>query len=317
MAFRQYTVGARMFGFALGSSMMITLFFPSIDIRNVTATESALDRQLQDGWDAGFNLTDPLLKGDNKPMKVLLTKDPKTGAALPPGTYAYVYRAGTWFPSGIIHPVILGEGVSDLTVSKGRVGEADKGNGAVFMIKHAAFNGQDYPYIEDVTATEGWTPDAVMSSVPDANVSHAGAGKTMFVREGCWWCHTLLPEETQDWQAFGVPPMLGDFNGASPTSFGSDRKAPDLLHVASRNSSREWLMMHFFNPRLVQPHSIMPRFDYLWGDKDANGNTIDFDKWRAEYDEYHEGRRDTPPDVPMPAQDSEIRNLLDFMLSLK
>jgi cytochrome c oxidase cbb3-type subunit II len=144
-----------------------------------------------------------------------------------------------------------------------------------------------------------------------------GAGKTMFIREGCWWCHTLLPEETQDWQVFGAPPFLGDFNGESPTAFGSDRKAPDLLHVGSRNSSREWMMLHFFNPRLVQPHSIMPRFDYLWGDKDANGNKIDFDKWRTEYDEYHAGKRVDPPEVPMYAKDSEIRDLIDFMLSLK
>jgi len=137
------------------------------------------------------------------------------------------------------------------------------------------------------------------------------------VREGCWWCHTLLPEETQDWQVFGAPPSLGDFNGESPTAFGSDRKAPDLLHVGSRNSSREWMMMHFFNPRLVQTHSIMPRFDYLWGPVDASGNKIDYDKWRAEYLEYHEGKRVVPPDVPAYAKDSEIRYLIDFVLSLK
>lgn len=306
-----------MFGFALGSSMMITLVLPSMDIRSVQATDYALDRQLQDGWDSGFNLTDPLLKGWNKPLKVELTKDPKTGAPVAPGTYAYVYQAGTWFPSGIIHPQILGTGVTDLSVGKGRVTEADNKSGAVFMVKHGDFNGQNVPYIENVTATSGWTPEAVMGSVPDANVSHSGAGKTMFTREGCWWCHTLLPEETQDWQAFGVPPMLGDFNGTSPTAFGSDRKAPDLLHVGSRNSSREWMMLHFFNPRLVQTHSIMPRFDYLWGDKDDKGNAIDFDKWRAEYNDYHEGRRDTPPEVPMYAKDSEIRTLIDFMMSLK
>jgi len=76
-------------------------------------------------------------------------------------------------------------------------------------------------------------------------------------------------------------------------------------------------MLHFFNPRLVQPHSIMPRFDYLWGSVDATGNKIDFDKWRAEYLDYHEGRRVLPPDVPQYAKDSEIRYLIDFMLSLK
>ena len=84
--------------------------------------------------------------------------------------------------------------------------------------------------------------------------------------------------------------MLGDFNGESPTAFGSDRKAPDLTHVGSRNSSREWMMMHFFNPRLVQPNSIMPRYGYLWGKTDAKGNTIDMNKWRADYTAYVNGQ---------------------------
>jgi len=130
-------------------------------------------------------------------------------------------------------------------------------------------------------------------------------------------CHTLLPEQTQDWQYFGLPPRLGDFNGEAPTAFGSDRKAPDLLHVGSRNSSKEWMMMHFFNPRLVQPHSIMPRFDYLWGEVDANGNEIDFDQWRADYKEYAAGKSLYPPLVPDYAPNSEIRYLMDYVLSLK
>ncbi len=76
-------------------------------------------------------------------------------------------------------------------------------------------------------------------------------------------------------------------------------------------------MMHFFNPRLVQPHSIMPRFDYLWGEKDADGNKIDYDKWRKEYDEYVSGARVYPPEVPDYASDSDIRMLIDFIISLK
>ena len=76
-------------------------------------------------------------------------------------------------------------------------------------------------------------------------------------------------------------------------------------------------MVHFFNPRLVQPHSIMPRFDYLWGQKDASGNTIDYAGWRTAYNEYIAGKRLTPPDVPTPAKDSEARALIDFVLNLK
>ena len=271
MNFREYKIGARMFGVALGGSMCITLLLPSLDISRVDATSISMDKQLTAGYETGFNIYDPLLLGEHKPLKVLLKADPKSGQPIEP-TYAYVYEKGTPFPGGILHPDNLGPQARQLSLGVGRIGEAHNTEGAVFVIKT---DDQKHSYIEDATVTQGWQPDAVIKAAGDENISHAGAGKTMFVREGCWWCHTLLPEQTQDWQVFGTPPMLGDFNGESPTAFGSDRKAPDLLHVGSRNSSREWMMLHFFNPRLVQPHSIMPRFDYLWGSVDAAGKPID------------------------------------------
>jgi cytochrome c oxidase cbb3-type subunit 2 len=315
--FREYKIGSRLFALALGGSMTITLFMPSINIASVSSTDMALTKQLRIGHETGFNLDDPLLLGKNKPIGVTLKTDPKTGKPLANAMEVFVYQAGTSFPAGILHPRILGEGIEQLSVEQGRIGDAKKNAGAVFALDKGSYQGKQATFINNLTATKGWTPADVMRMAKDADVSDAGKGKTMFVREGCWWCHTLLPEETQDWQVFGAPPMLGDFNGESPTAFGSDRKAPDLLHVGSRNSSREWMMMHFFNPRLVQPHSIMPRFDYLWGDKDASGNKIDFAKWRAEYTDYREGKRVTPPEVPSYASDSEIRSLIDFMLSLK
>jgi cytochrome c oxidase cbb3-type subunit II len=91
----------------------------------------------------------------------------------------------------------------------------------------------------------------------------AGKGKTIFIREGCWWCHTLLPEQTQDWTYFGAPPVQGDIQLESPSLFGSDRKAPDLLHIGSRNKVKAWHYVHHRNPRAVTPGSIMPAFTYL------------------------------------------------------
>jgi cytochrome c oxidase cbb3-type subunit 2 len=317
MAFREYKIGARMFGIALGTSMFITLVLPTIDVRAVSASDISLDKQLAAGRETGFNVDDPFMLGWNKPLKVLLRTDPKSNAPIDKPTYVYVFKAGTPFPSGILHPVTLGSAGRELAIQQGKILEAKKSEGAVFGIAKVTQGDQEVPYIENLTATRGWSPADVLKVSTDADIAMVGKGKSMFVREGCWWCHTLLPEETQDWQVFGAPPMLGDFNGESPTAFGSDRKAPDLLHVGSRNSSREWMMMHFFNPRLVQPHSIMPRFDYLWGTKDADGKPIDFDKWRADYIDYREGRRAVPPDVPSYAPDSEIRALIDFVLSLK
>jgi cytochrome c oxidase cbb3-type subunit 2 len=313
MNFREYKIGSRLFAVALGGSMCITLLMPSFDIASVSATEVAMDKQLWAGHETGFSLDDPLLLGWHKPMKATLKTDPKTGQPMAETT-VYIYEKGTSLPGGILHPDNLGAVAKKLSLEQGRIGEAKNKDGAVFLV---SMNDQKQPFIENATATRGWNPEDVIKAAGDENITHPGTGKTLFVREGCWWCHTLLPEQTQDWQVFGAPPMLGDFNGESPTAFGSDRKAPDLLHVGSRNSSKEWMMLHFFNPRLVQPHSIMPRFDYLWGPVDAKGQKIDFDKWRAEYNEYAAGKSVTPPEVPAYAANSEIRYLIDFVLTMK
>jgi cytochrome c oxidase cbb3-type subunit 2 len=300
-----------MFGVALSLSMFVTIVLPGLDISSMSSTKIALEKQLTYGWETGFNYYDPFLQGKDKPVKVTLTKDPKTGAAIDK-TAAFVFPAGVHFPSGLTHDGILGDDVQKASEEVGMVGQADETQGGVFLVRATA---DDVPYIEYATATKGWTVDATLKAADEQLM--AGSGKTMFVREGCWWCHTLLPEQTQDWQSFGRPPLVGDFNGESPTTFGSDRKAPDLLHVGSRNSSREWMVMHFFNPRLVQPHSIMPRYDYLWGDVDADGKAIDLAAWDEEYFAYARGESVYPPEVPIPAADSEARMLIDFVINLK
>jgi cytochrome c oxidase cbb3-type subunit 2 len=300
-----------MFGVALSLSMFITIVLPGLDISSMSSTKIALEKQLTYGWETGFNYYDPFLQGKDKPIKVTLNKDPKTGAAIDK-TDAYVFPAGTHFPNGLTHDGILGDDVQKVSESKGRIGDANQEQGGVFLVQADA---NDTPYIEYATATRGWTVDATLKAADEQFL--AGSGKTIFVREGCWWCHTLLPEQTQDWQSFGRPPLVGDFNGESPTTFGSDRKAPDLLHVGSRNSSREWMTLHFFNPRLVQPHSIMPRYDYLWGTNDVDGKQIDLAAWDTHYQRYVSGEEVYAPEVPTPATDSEARMLIDFVLNLK
>ena len=324
MAFKEYRLGSAMVGGALGLSMIITIFMPSFDLRSAMSTKVALEKQLSSGFDVGFGYADPLLLGINRPITVVLDADPKTGAKFDPPITAYIYQSGVPMPPNIRHPNDLGRGVQDLSEGLGQIGSVSGSNhsvgqreGVVFTIGLGEYNGEEVSYIENATVTRGWVPGATLAAAGDKNTFKISQGKTEFVVQGCWWCHTLLPEQTQDWQVFGAPPYLGDFNGENPTAFGSDRKGPDLLHVGSRNSSREWMMLHFFNPRLVQVNSIMPRFDYLWGEKDAQGNVIDYDKWRAEYLEYAAGKTVYPPEVPDYAPDSEIRALIDWVLSLK
>ncbi len=315
MGFQQYRFGAAAIGLMFGFSMCITLLGPSNDFRSGVSTWVGLDKQLSLGRVIGFSYEDPLVIGDGKPVTVILDKDPKTGATYDPPIRAYVYEPGIKFSPGVNHNELLGPGVMELSLNTGKIGQADMSNGAVFTIAQGEFNGEEVDYIVNQTAVSGWQPGQVLKAAGDENHRYVGKGKTIFITEGCWWCHTLLPEQTQDWQFFGAPPFLGDMNGEMPTAFGSDRKAPDLLHVAARNSSREWMTMHFFNPRLVQPNSIMPRFDYLWGKTDINGKSIDYKKWRSDYTAYVNGQSIYPPEVPEPARDSEVRALMDWVLT--
>jgi cytochrome c oxidase cbb3-type subunit II len=318
VAFREYKLGAMFFGFALSFSMMITIFFPSLYITDHgTPNDYGLDKTLTYGRNSAFTYSDPLLKQTHEPIKAILKVDPVSGKPLSAPMTVYIYQPGDPFPSNVVHPRILTGDIEALSVGRGKIDAANDSQGAVFTIAHASYQGKELPYIMNLTATQGWKADQTLAAVPDHDRSYAAQGRTLFEREGCWWCHTLLPEETQDWQTFGRPPLVGDLNGQSPTTFGSDRKAPDLLHVGSRNSSREWMMMHFFDPRLVQPHSIMPRFDYLWGKVDANGKVINYAKWRKEYMAYYEGKTVYPPAVPVPAKNSEARHLIDYVLDLK
>jgi len=313
--FQKHKLGAAGIGGMFGLSMTITLFLPSFDFRSGESTWVGLDKTLSNGRVIGFSYEDPTVRGRGKPITVVLNKDPKSGEAIDPPIRAYVYEAGTPLAAGVRHPDNMGPTVGTLSLEKGRIGEAKDGDAVVYTIEQAEVNGEEWHYASNATAVKGWTTDMVLNTAGPENQFLVGRGKTIYIHEGCWWCHTLLPEETQDWQVFGAPPFLGDFNGEMPTAFGSDRKAPDILHVAARNSSREWMMMHFFNPRLVQANSIMPRFDYLWGRTDANGNTIDFDKWRKEYSEYKHGKTAYPPEVPEYAPDSEARALIDWVLT--
>ena len=124
--FREYKIGSRLFGLALGGSMTITLFFPSVNIASVSSTDVALAKQLAIGHETGFNLDDPFLLGKNKPVNVALKVDPKTGQPLDGGMTVYVYPQGTSFPAGILHPRILGEGIQQLSVQQGHITDARK-----------------------------------------------------------------------------------------------------------------------------------------------------------------------------------------------
>lgn len=100
-------------------------------------------------------------------------------------------------------------------------------------------------------------------------------GRDVYVREGCYNCHSQmirpLPAETA---RYGHYSLAGEAVYDHPFQFGSKRTGPDLARVGGRYSD-EWQRVHLVNPRDVVPESNMPGFPWL------AANTLDPEGTRA------------------------------------
>jgi cytochrome c oxidase cbb3-type subunit 2 len=88
-------------------------------------------------------------------------------------------------------------------------------------------------------------------------------GRDIYVREGCYNCHSQmvrpLPAETE---RYGHYSLAGEAVYDHPFQFGSKRTGPDLARVGGRYTD-EWHRVHLIAPRDVVPESNMPGFPWL------------------------------------------------------
>ncbi|PWT96662.1 MAG: hypothetical protein C5B53_09140 [Candidatus Melainabacteria bacterium] len=97
-------------------------------------------------------------------------------------------------------------------------------------------------------------------------VADAHRGRQIYVREGCFYCHTQFTR-LQD-RGYGPLVQAGDYNYETPHQLGTARTGPDLTNEGGRMSS-QWQKAHLVNPRALKPGSIMPSFSFL-SDRDMN-----------------------------------------------
>lgn len=89
------------------------------------------------------------------------------------------------------------------------------------------------------------------------------AGRDVYVREGCYLCHTQMVRPLQaEVERYGHYSLAGETVYDHPFQFGSKRTGPDLARVGGRYSD-EWHHIHLNNPRDVVPESNMPAFTWL------------------------------------------------------
>jgi cytochrome c oxidase cbb3-type subunit I/II len=89
-------------------------------------------------------------------------------------------------------------------------------------------------------------------------------GRDVYRREGCWYCHSQyvrpVAGEAQRW---GPVSQAGEYYWDKPHLWGTRRIGPDLTRIGLKYSD-EWHIAHFWDPRMVVPDSIMPRFAALF-----------------------------------------------------
>ncbi|PBB39677.1 MULTISPECIES: cytochrome-c oxidase, cbb3-type subunit II [Mesorhizobium] len=92
------------------------------------------------------------------------------------------------------------------------------------------------------------------------------AGRNIYVREGCYLCHSQMIRPFRDEvERYGHYSLAAESMYDHPFQWGSKRTGPDLARVGNRYSN-EWHVQHLVDPRSVVPESIMPRYAFL---KDA------------------------------------------------
>jgi len=89
------------------------------------------------------------------------------------------------------------------------------------------------------------------------------AGRNIYVREGCYLCHSQMIRPLRDEvERYGHYSLAAESMYDHPFQWGSERQGPDLARVGGKYSD-DWHRDHLRDPRSVVPGSIMPDYAFL------------------------------------------------------
>jgi len=89
------------------------------------------------------------------------------------------------------------------------------------------------------------------------------AGRNIYVREGCYVCHSQMIRPFRDEvERYGHYSLAAESMYDHPFQWGSKRTGPDLARVGGRYSD-DWQREHLIDPRGVVPESVMPGYPFL------------------------------------------------------
>ncbi len=89
------------------------------------------------------------------------------------------------------------------------------------------------------------------------------AGRNIYVREGCYLCHSQMIRPFRDEvERYGHYSLAAESMYDHGFQWGSKRTGPDLARVGGRYSDK-WHRQHLIDPRSVVPESVMPGYPFL------------------------------------------------------
>jgi len=89
------------------------------------------------------------------------------------------------------------------------------------------------------------------------------AGRNIYVREGCYLCHSQMIRPLRDEvERYGHYSLAAESMYDHPFQWGSKRTGPDLARVGGKYSD-DWHRDHLRDPRSVVPGSVMPDYSFL------------------------------------------------------
>ena len=89
------------------------------------------------------------------------------------------------------------------------------------------------------------------------------AGRNIYIREGCYACHSQMIRTLRDEvERYGPYSLAVESKYDHPMLWGSKRTGPDLARIGEKYSD-EWHVAHLINPRHLIPESVMPAYAWL------------------------------------------------------
>ncbi len=100
------------------------------------------------------------------------------------------------------------------------------------------------------------------------------AGFNIYVREGCYLCHSQQIRTLRDEvDRYGHYSLAAESMYDHPFQWGSKRNGPDLARVGGKYSD-EWQAAHLKSPRSLVPESIMPPYSWM-AERAVTGSEIE------------------------------------------